>query len=65
MMLTAEQATFFGTRMCLGLILLAASACAGIDGYVVKAHTGGGEWNHWGYGSAIGVTSLLALGVLG
>jgi hypothetical protein len=59
------SATFLGTRKSLGVILMAASACAAIDGAVVKAHVGYGEWNHWGYGSAIGVTGMLALGLLG
>ncbi|KAF2660956.1 hypothetical protein K491DRAFT_687772 [Lophiostoma macrostomum CBS 122681] len=59
------SAAYLGTRKSLGVILLMASVCAGIDGIVVKAHVGHGEWNHWGYGSAIGVTGLLALGLLG
>ena len=47
----------YGSKKCTGLILLAAGACAGVDGWVVKGATGEGEWNHWGYGSVI-----LALG---
>lgn len=56
---------WFGTRRSLGLILLAAAMCAGIDGYVMKTNVGTGEWNHWGYGSMVAVTGLLKLGLLG
>ncbi|KAF2729467.1 hypothetical protein EJ04DRAFT_66882 [Polyplosphaeria fusca] len=56
---------WFGTRRSLGLILVAAAMCAGIDGYVMKTGVGTGEWNHWGYGSAVAVTGLLELGLLG
>jgi hypothetical protein len=57
--------TWFGTRKSAGLMLMAASACAGIDGYVVGMEAGTGEWNHWGYGSAMGVLGLVMTGVLG
>lgn len=59
------SAAWLGTRKSLGVILLAASLCAGIDGYVVNKTVGHGEWNHWGYGSMIGVLGLLSLGIFG
>jgi hypothetical protein len=57
--------TWFGTRKSAGLVLLAASACAGVDGYVVGREAGTGEWNHWGYGSMVGVLGSVMTGVLG
>lgn len=57
--------TWFGSRRSAALVLLAASACAGVDGYVVKGEAGTGEWNHWGYGSMIGVVGLVMAGILG
>jgi hypothetical protein len=57
--------TWFGTRKSAGLILVAASACAGVDGYVVGREAGSGEWNHWGYGSAMGVLGAVMMGLLG
>lgn len=56
---------WLGTRKSLGVILLAASLCAAIDGYVVNKTVGHGEWNHWGYGSMIGVLGLSSLGIFG
>ncbi|CAO1638119.1 unnamed protein product [Parajaminaea phylloscopi] len=58
-------ALFFGSRKTLGALLIASSAAAFADGAIVKAHAGTGEWNHWGYGSMVGVVGLLAFGVLG
>lgn len=58
-------ATFLGSRQLRGVLLLAASAGAVADGAIVKAHTGTGEWNHWGYGSMVGVLGALTLGLLG
>lgn len=57
--------TWLGTRKSAALVLLGASACAGVDGYVVKQEAGTNEWNHWGYGSMIGIIGLLMSGVLG
>ncbi|KAF2266508.1 hypothetical protein CC78DRAFT_531621 [Lojkania enalia] len=59
------SAAYFGSRKTLGIVLVMAGFCAGVDGYVVKRHTGTGEWNHWGYGSVITVVGALTLGVLG
>lgn len=56
---------WLGTRKSLGVVLLAASLCAGVDGFVVKKAVGHGEWNHWGYGSLIGILGLLSLGLCG
>ncbi|KAF2277319.1 uncharacterized protein EI97DRAFT_432195 [Westerdykella ornata] len=58
-------AAWLGTRKSLGVILLAAGASAGIDGWVVNATVGQGEWNHWGYGSVISVLGGVSLGLLG
>lgn len=59
------SAAWLGTRSSLGVVLVMSSFCAWIDGAVVNKAVGHGEWNHWGYGSAIGVVGLLSLGVLG
>jgi hypothetical protein len=59
------SAAWLGTRKSLGVILLAASVCAGIDGVVVNKAVGHGEWNHWGYGSLVGVLGVVSLGLLG
>ncbi|KAI8943777.1 hypothetical protein NX059_001752 [Plenodomus lindquistii] len=57
--------TWFGTRRSAGLILVAASACAGVDGYVVGNEAGENHWNHWGYGSVMGIVGLVMAGLLG
>lgn len=57
--------TWYGTRRSAGLILMAASASAGIDGYVVGAEAGTNHWNHWGYGMVMGILGLVMTGVLG
>lgn len=57
--------TWFGTRKSAGLILVAASACAGADGYVVGSEAGTNHWNHWGYGSVMGLVGLVMAGFLG
>ena len=59
------SATWFGTRRSAGLVMLAAGLCAGVDGYVVKAEAGTNEWNHWGYGSVMGLVGLVMAGLLG
>jgi hypothetical protein len=56
---------WLGTRKSAGLILMASSGAAGIDGYIVNKMTGGGEWNHWGYGSVMMVLGLVMTGILG
>jgi hypothetical protein len=48
-----------------GVLLLAGSMCAGVDGYVVNRFTGTGEWNNWGYGSAMEVAGVLMMGLFG
>jgi hypothetical protein len=56
---------WLGTRKSAGLILMASSGAAGIDGYIVNKMTGGGEWNHWGYGSVMMVLGLVMTGIVG
>ncbi|KAF2878586.1 hypothetical protein BDV95DRAFT_446784, partial [Massariosphaeria phaeospora] len=56
------SATWFGSRKSAGLILAAASLSAGVDGWVVGRVTGGGQWNHWGYGSVMGVLGVVMAG---
>ncbi|KAF2688486.1 hypothetical protein K458DRAFT_484526 [Lentithecium fluviatile CBS 122367] len=58
-------ATWLGNRKTAGVLLVAGSFCAGVDGYVVNRFTGTGEWNHCGYGSVMGVIGLLVMGLLG
>lgn len=57
--------TWYGTRKSAGMVLMAASACAGVDGYVVGRQAGAGEWNHWGYGAVVGVLGCVMSGMLG
>jgi len=57
--------TWFGTRKSAGLVVLAGGLCAGVDGWVVKAQAGTGEWNHWGYGGVMVGVGLAMLGVMG
>ena len=52
---------WLGSRQSLGLILAMASVCAWADGFIVKGLAGTGEWNHWGYGSAIGMLGVYTL----
>ncbi|KAF1926733.1 uncharacterized protein M421DRAFT_422332 [Didymella exigua CBS 183.55] len=59
------SSTWFGTRRSAGMVLVAAGACAGVDGYVVKSEAGTGEWNHWGYKSVMGVVGSVMAGLLG
>lgn len=59
------SAAWLGTRKSLGVILIAASVSAGIDGFVVNRTVGSGEWNHWGYGSMIGLLGIVSAGLLG
>ncbi|OAG13444.1 hypothetical protein CC77DRAFT_1026670 [Alternaria alternata] len=58
-------ATLAGNRRNAGLLLVAAGACAGVDGWVVRKEAGGGEWNHWGYGSVMVGLGGVMMGVLG
>jgi hypothetical protein len=57
--------TWFGTRRSAGLVLIAAGACAGVDGYVVQREADIGRWNHWGYGSTMAVLGGIMMGVVG
>lgn len=57
--------TWYGTRRSAGLVLVAAAACAGVDGWVVKSEAGQGEWGHWGYGSVMGGLGVVMAGGLG
>ncbi|KAH9883083.1 hypothetical protein J1614_000453 [Plenodomus biglobosus] len=57
--------TWFGTRRSAGLILMAAGACAGVDGYVVGNEAGANHWNHWGYGGVMAVVGTVMVGLLG
>ncbi|OAL55439.1 hypothetical protein IQ07DRAFT_582926 [Pyrenochaeta sp. DS3sAY3a] len=59
------SSTWYGSRKSTGLVLLAASATAGVDGYVVGSEAGTNHWNHWGYGSVMGVVGLVLTGLLG
>ncbi|KAL3138781.1 hypothetical protein ABBQ32_005624 [Trebouxia sp. C0010 RCD-2024] len=52
---------WFGTRKSLGLILVAASGVAFVDGAVCRAQIGRGEWNHWGYAPALTVVGAMLL----
>lgn len=58
------SAAYFGTRKTLGLILIAGSGVAFVDGAVCRAQIGRGEWNHWGYAPALTVVGALLLGSL-
>ena len=57
-------AAWAGDRKTLGLITLAGSAVAFVDG-VVCWQAGQGEWNHWGYGSALVMLGAVMMGLLG
>ncbi|OSS48109.1 hypothetical protein B5807_06632 [Epicoccum nigrum] len=57
--------TWVGTRKSAGVVLVAAGLCAGVDGWVVQSEAGRGAWNHWGYGSLMGVLGCVVGGVLG
>ena len=59
MALAIYSAAWFGTRKSLGLILVAASGVAFVDGAVCRAQIGRGEWNHWGYAPALTVVGAL------
>lgn len=54
---------YYGNRKALGCIVIAGGLVAGADGWVCKSWVGRGEWNHWGYGSAMLVLGSLLLGV--
>lgn len=58
------SAVYFGTRKTLGLILVAGSGVAFVDGAVCRAQIGRGEWNHWGYAPALTLVGALLLGCL-
>lgn len=53
----------YGSRRALGWLVLASCAGAFVDGWVVKQLSGGGEWNHWGYGSMFSVVGALLTGI--
>ena len=59
------SAAYFGTRNTLGLILVAGSGVAFVDGAVCRAQIGRGQWNHWGYAPALTLVGALLLGGLG
>jgi hypothetical protein len=52
-----------GSREALGWVMVAGGAVAGVDGWVCLHYVGRGEWNHWGYGSAMLVLGGLLLGI--
>lgn len=62
-------ATWLGSgrsgRRVAGLLLVAGSGCAGVDGLVVGRVAGEGEWNHWGYGVVMGFMGIVMMGVFG
>ncbi|KAF1966397.1 hypothetical protein BU23DRAFT_560207 [Bimuria novae-zelandiae CBS 107.79] len=51
--------TWVANRRVAGVLLVAASACAGVDGWVVQRVAGSGGWNHWGYGVVMGCVGVL------
>lgn len=55
--------TFFASPRFLGSLLLAVAGMAYLDGVVVKTYVGHGEWNHWGYATALVVQGLLLSGL--
>lgn len=55
-------AVWSGDRKTLGLLNLAASAVAFVDGLVCW-QAGRGEWNHWGYAPMVAAVGSLLLGV--
>lgn len=57
--------TWYGTRRSAGLVLVAAGACGGVDGWVVGKEAGMGEWNHWGYAIVMVVLGCAMMGVVG
>ena len=57
-------AAYFGDRKVLGLILIAGSGVAFVDGIVVKGQIGTGEWNHWGYAPVLLIVGSMLLGGL-
>jgi hypothetical protein len=57
--------TWFGTRRSAGLILMAAAVCAAVDGYVVGEEAGTNSWNHWGYGSVMGIVGAFMADLVG
>ena len=57
--------TWYGTRTNAGLVLMAAGAAAGADGYVVGKEAGANHWNHWGYGSVMIVLGAVMTGLFG
>jgi len=62
--LAIYAAAYFGDRKSLGWMLIAGSGVAFVDGYVCKAYTGNGEWNHWGYAPMLTAVGSLLLGLL-
>jgi len=54
----------YGSKRALGWMVLASCAGAFVDGWVVKDLSGGGEWNHWGYGSLFSIVGVLLTGIL-
>lgn len=62
----AVWATAYWTqRKALGAILVACSAMAFVDGWVVMGLEGDGQWNHWGYAPMLTVVGSLLLGIAG
>lgn len=62
--LAVYAAAYFGNHKTLGWILIAGSGVAYVDGFVVKAQIGRGEWNHWGYAPALTVVGSLLAGIM-
>lgn len=59
------SSTWFGTRKSAGMVLVAGGLCAGVDGWVVSAQAGMGEWEHWGYGMGMVGVGAAMMGLLG
>ncbi|KAF2191554.1 hypothetical protein K469DRAFT_720609 [Zopfia rhizophila CBS 207.26] len=59
--LAVYATAFFGSRKALGMILLAGSGVAFVDGAVCIAQIGTGQWNHWGYAPVVAAVGGLLL----
>lgn len=57
-------AAYYDERNVLGLVLLAGSGVAFVDGFVCKNYVGKGEWNHWSYAPVLAGVGSVSLGLL-
>lgn len=63
MALAVYVTAWYNHRQSVGWLMIATAAVAFVDGVVVKAQIGRGEWNHWGYAPVLAVIGSLLLGV--